>query len=235
MNKKQSYVKIAGLKKTYGAKQNQLLVLDDVELELFPGEIVGLVAPSGTGKSTLLHQIGLLEKPTAGDIRIMDSMTAKLSDKDRTSLRLNHLGFVYQFHHLLPEFTALENIMMPQLIQGTDYKEAKERALFLLERLNVHHRYTHRPSELSGGEQQRVAILRALANAPSILLADEPTGNLDEDTAQIVFEELIHLVRTHNMTALIATHNLALAKKMDRVITIKERKVRPWISLSDPI
>lgn len=124
--------------------------------------------------------------------------------------------------------------MMPQLIQGASFKEAKERAMFLLERLNVHHRYTHRPAELSGGEQQRVAILRALANAPNILLADEPTGNLDEDTAHIVFEELIHLVRTHNMTALIATHNLVLAKKMDRVITIKERKVRPWISPSDP-
>jgi lipoprotein-releasing system ATP-binding protein len=232
---KQAYVSVTGLKKIYGSKQNQLLVLDGVELELFPGEIVGLVAPSGTGKSTLLHQIGLLEKPTGCDIRIMDSATAKLSDSERTSLRLNHLGFVYQFHHLLPEFTALENIMMPQLIQGADFKAAKERAMFLLERLNVHHRTTHRPSELSGGEQQRVAILRALANAPSILLADEPTGNLDEETSHIVFEELIHLVRTQNMTALIATHNLALAKKMDRVITIKDRKVRPWISPSDPI
>ncbi|MDP3935906.1 MAG: ABC transporter ATP-binding protein [Alphaproteobacteria bacterium] len=231
----QSYVSVIGVKKVYGSKQNELQVLDDIELDLFPGEIVGLVAPSGTGKSTLLHQIGLLEKPTAGEIRIMDSMTAKLSDKERTSLRLNHLGFVYQFHHLMSEFTALENIMMPQLIQGVDFNQAKERAMFLLERLNVHHRYTHRPSELSGGEQQRVAILRALANSPSIVLADEPTGNLDEDTANIVFEELIHLVRTHNMTALIATHNLTLAKKMDRVITIKERKVRPWVSPSDPI
>ena len=188
------------------------------------------MAPSGTGKSTLLHQVGLLEKPTSGEIQIMESKTATLSDKERTNIRLNHLGFVYQFHHLLPEFSALENIMMPQLIKGVGTKEAKERALYLLERLNVHHRSKHLPSELSGGEQQRVAILRAIANAPSILLADEPTGNLDENTANIVFEELIHLVRTQNMTALIATHNLALAKKMDKVITIKERNVKTWIS-----
>jgi lipoprotein-releasing system ATP-binding protein len=226
---KQPFVSITGLKKTYGTKQNHLVVLENAELELYPGEIVGLVAPSGTGKSTLLHQIGLLEKPTVGDIRIMDTETSKLSDKDRTKLRLNHLGFVYQFHHLLPEFTAVENIMIPQLLLGVNEKQAKERAMFLLERLNIHHRYTHRPTELSGGEQQRVAILRALANAPNILLADEPTGNLDEDTANLVFEELIHLARTHNMTALIATHNLELAKKMDRVITIKERKVKPWM------
>jgi lipoprotein-releasing system ATP-binding protein len=232
---KSPYVTVLDLKKTYGIKENHFTVLEDAELSLYPGEIVGLVAPSGAGKSTLLHQIGLLEHPTAGDIRIMDTSTAKLSDKNRTQLRLNHLGFVYQFHHLLPEFTALENIMMPQLIRGIDPKEAKERALFLLEKLNIHHRYTHRPTELSGGEQQRVAILRALANSPNILLADEPTGNLDEETANIVFSELLHIVRTHNMTALIATHNLELAKKMDRIITIKERKVKPWTLLSDQI
>lgn len=226
---KQPFVSITGLKKTYGTKLNHLVVLENADLELYPGEIVGLVAPSGTGKSTLLHQIGLLEKPTAGDIRIMDNETSKLSDKDRTKLRLNHLGFVYQFHHLLPEFNAIENIMIPQQLLGVEEKQAKERAMFLLERLNIHHRFTHRPTELSGGEQQRVAILRAIANSPSILLADEPTGNLDEETANLVFEELIHLVRTHNMTALIATHNLELAKKMDRVITIKERKVKPWM------
>lgn len=227
---KQPYVSVSGLTKVYGKEPNHVLVLENLHLELYPGEIVGLVAPSGTGKSTLLHQVGLLEKPTSGEIQIMESKTATLSDKERTKLRLNHLGFVYQFHHLLPEFSALENIMMPQLIKGVGTKEAKERALYLLERLNVHHRSKHLPSELSGGEQQRVAILRAIANAPSILLADEPTGNLDENTANIVFEELIHLVRTQNMTALIATHNLALAKKMDKVITIKERNVKTWIS-----
>lgn len=227
---KQPYVSVSGLTKVYGKEPNHVLVLENLNLELYPGEIVGLVAPSGTGKSTLLHQVGLLEKPTSGEIQIMESKTATLSDKERTNIRLNHLGFVYQFHHLLPEFSALENIMMPQLIKGVGTKEAKERALYLLERLNVHHRSKHLPSELSGGEQQRVAILRAIANAPSILLADEPTGNLDENTANIVFEELIHLVRTQNMTALIATHNLALAKKMDKVITIKERNVKTWIS-----
>jgi lipoprotein-releasing system ATP-binding protein len=232
---KHPFVSISGLTKVYGKDPYQVVVLDDLKLDLYPGEIVGLVAPSGTGKSTLLHQVGLLEKPTRGDVHIMNSKTAELSDKDRTNLRLNHLGFVYQFHHLLPEFTALENITMPQLIKGVGVKEAKERAFFLLERLNVHHRATHLPSELSGGEQQRVAILRAIVNSPNILLADEPTGNLDEETAHNVFEELIHVVRTQNMTALIATHNLALAKKMDRVITIKERKVTPWILPSDPI
>jgi lipoprotein-releasing system ATP-binding protein len=229
---KQPYVIVSGLTKVYGNKQTQLTVLEDVNFELHPGEIVGLVAPSGTGKSTLLHQLGLLEKPTAGEVQIMDTPTATLSDADRTDLRLKQLGFVYQFHHLLPEFTALENIMIPQLIKGASPQEAKQRALFLLEKLKVHHRYTHRPSELSGGEQQRVAILRALANAPSILLADEPTGNLDETTANEVFEELIRMVRAHNMAALIATHNMDLARRMDRVITIKERKVQPWKSSS---
>lgn len=227
MNKK-PFVVVSNLKKTYGSKQTQLTVLEDTQLELYPGEIVGLVAPSGAGKSTLLHQIGLLERPTGGDITMLDTSTTKLSDKERTHLRLEYLGFIYQFHHLLPEFTALENIMMPLLIRGNDIKEAKERALFLLEKLNIHHRYTHRPSELSGGEQQRVAILRAIANSPNILLADEPTGNLDEVTANGVFSELIQMVRTQNMAALIATHNLDLAKKMDRIITIKERKVIPW-------
>lgn len=232
---KTPFVNVTKLQKTYGTKHTQLTVLEDAELQLYPGEIVGLVAPSGTGKSTLLHQIGLLEKPTKGEISIINTPTAKLSDRERTRLRLQYLGFVYQFHHLLPEFTALENIMMPQLIQGKSPKEAKEHALSLLTRLNLHTRESHRPSELSGGEQQRVAILRALANSPNILLADEPTGNLDEVTANIVFDELIHMVRTHNMAALIATHNLELAKKMDRVITIKERKVIPWMLSSGQI
>lgn len=226
----QSYVNINNLKKTYGQHPNQLTVLEDANLELFPGEIVGLVAPSGTGKSTLLHQIGLLEHPTDGDVHIMGASTATLSDAERTALRLSSLGFVYQFHHLLPEFTALENVMMPLLIQGISVKDAEEKSMILLERLKLQHRHTHRPSELSGGEQQRVAILRAVANAPKILLADEPTGNLDETTAAIVFDELINMVRGQNMTALIATHNLDLARKMDRVITIKERSIKPWTS-----
>lgn len=224
----QPLIQVENLKKVYGGKTTELTVLDGVNLELYPGEVVGLVAPSGTGKSTLLHQVGLLEKPTDGEITILNTPTRKLSDKARTNMRLNNLGFVYQFHHLLPEFTALENIMMPRMILGDSPAAAEKHALSMLTTLGLEPRKSHRPSELSGGEQQRVAILRALANTPNVLLADEPTGNLDESTADTVFKELIHMVKNNNMAALIATHNLELAKKMDRVITIKDRKVQPW-------
>lgn len=227
--KSQPVLQVNQLKKMYGSTKTTILtVLDGVNFELYPGEIVGLVAPSGTGKSTLLHQIGLLEKPTDGEINILNTPTRKLTDSARTKMRLNNLGFVYQFHHLLPEFTALENIMMPQVILDKPPAVAERQALKMLESLGLEARKNHRPTELSGGEQQRVAILRALANTPNILLADEPTGNLDESTADSVFKELIHMVRNNNMAALIATHNLDLAKKMDRVITIKDRKVQPW-------
>jgi lipoprotein-releasing system ATP-binding protein len=215
------------LSKIYG-KNKKTVVLEDLDIALYPGEIVGLVAPSGTGKSTLLHQIGLLEHPTSGSISLLGNEVSKASDAERTALRLNHLGFVYQFHHLLPEFSALENIMMPLLINNQSQMEAKKLAINALKRFSMDHLQDNRPSELSGGEQQRVAVLRALINNPSIILADEPTGNLDEATSNIVFDEFIRMVKEQKATALIATHNLSLTQKMDRVITIRERKIQPW-------
>lgn len=228
MNKSNTLVELKNLTKTYTGNALNLTILDDVDLVLKPGELVGLVAPSGTGKSTLLHQIGLLERPTKGEILLNGVAAHTLNDNGRTTLRLNEIGFVYQFHHLLPEFSALENVMMPMLIKGIPSKEAQRAAHKLLETLNLSNRCNHRPSELSGGEQQRVAILRALANNPKLLLADEPTGNLDEATADLVFNELLQVVKSNMMGALIATHNLALAQKMDRVITIKGKKIVPW-------
>lgn len=202
-----------------------LVVLDKANLKLKRGELVALVAPSGAGKSTLLHIAGLLEKPTAGDVLLRGVSCAKRSDNERTAIRRNDIGFVYQFHHLLPEFTALENVMIPQMIAGFKKSVAQDRALKLLGYLRVDHRATHRPSELSGGEQQRVAIARAVANAPSVLLADEPTGNLDPVTSTYVFQALSVLVRQSGLSALIATHNYGLAKQMHRRITLKERKI----------
>ncbi|WP_455475421.1 ABC transporter ATP-binding protein [Bartonella sp. B17] len=202
-----------------------LIILDKANLTLHRGELVALVAPSGAGKSTLLHIAGLLEKPTAGDVVLRGISCAKRSDNERTFIRRNDIGFVYQFHHLLPEFTALENVMIPQMIAGLKKSIAKDRAFKLLKYLRVSHRAQHRPSELSGGEQQRVAIARAVANGPSVLLADEPTGNLDPVTSAYVFQALSVLVRQSGLSALIATHNYALAKQMHRRITLKEKKI----------
>jgi lipoprotein-releasing system ATP-binding protein len=185
------------------------------------------VAPSGTGKSTLLHTAGLLERPDAGDVILAGRACGRLSDEERTAIRRNDVGFVYQFHHLLPEFSALENIMMPQLIKGLGRKEASERAAQLLDYMQIGKRAQHRPAELSGGEQQRVAIARAVANAPLVLLADEPTGNLDPVTASYVFDALEALVRQSGLAALIATHNHELAGRMDRRVTLAEGKVVP--------
>ncbi|MCA0342821.1 MAG: ABC transporter ATP-binding protein, partial [Proteobacteria bacterium] len=184
------------------------------------------VAPSGTGKSTLLHVAGLLEKPDAGEVFVNGHSCATLADDQRTAIRRSEIGFVYQFHHLLPEFSALENIMMPQLISGLTKAEARERAAQLLDYMRIGHRADHRPSELSGGEQQRVAIARAVANAPLLLLADEPTGNLDPETAGYVFEALEALARQSGLAALIATHNHELAGLMDRRVTIEDGLVR---------
>ncbi len=218
-------LKLVGVERHYGDANGRLTVLDGADLAIYPGEMVALVAPSGAGKSTLLQIAGLLEHPDGGDVVIAGRPAAKLSDADRTAIRRLQIGFVYQFHHLLPEFTALENVMMPQLIRGMSRAEARRRSLQLLAYMRVKERASHRPPELSGGEQQRVAIARAVANAPRLLLADEPTGNLDPHTAAFVFDGLIRLVRASKLAALIATHNHDLAARMDRRITLREGKV----------
>jgi lipoprotein-releasing system ATP-binding protein len=203
----------------------ELVILDDASFSLGKGEMVALVAPSGAGKSTLLHTAGLLERPDNGDVILDGRSCGALSDEERTAIRRNDVGFVYQFHHLLPEFTALENVMMPQMIRGMKPAVASERAQQLLDYMKVGARASHRPSELSGGEQQRVAIARAVANAPLVLLADEPTGNLDPVTSSYVFEALEALVRQSGLSAMIATHNHELARRMDRRVTLKDGKV----------
>ncbi len=209
----------------YQSGDEVLHVLEGADLRLIPGEIVALVAPSGTGKSTLLHLAGLLEHPSAGRVLIDGRDTAKLDDGARTALRRDRIGFVYQFHHLLGEFTALENVMLPQMIAGVKRAQAAIRAHELLESFGLASRVEHLPGKLSGGEKQRVAIARALANRPAILLADEPTGNLDVTTSNIVFAELLRVVRDQGVAALIATHNPALAARMDRTVTLQGGKV----------
>jgi lipoprotein-releasing system ATP-binding protein len=206
----------------YGAGDTRLDILKGANLTLQSGQAVALVAPSGAGKSTLLHLAGLLERPDSGEVVVGGKPTANAGDGERTAMRRSDIGFVYQFHHLLPEFSALENVMMPQLIFGQSPAVADERASELLRFLGLGARLTHRPAELSGGEQQRVAIARAVANGPRILLADEPTGNLDPHTADKVFETLLALVRGSGLAALIATHNLDLAARMDRQVTLRD-------------
>jgi lipoprotein-releasing system ATP-binding protein len=218
-------LRLTGVHRSYGQGDSVLNILNNAEFEMRSGEIVALVAPSGTGKSTLLHLAGLLEHPDEGEVYVDGVPCGTLADDKRTAIRRSDIGFVYQFHHLLPEFTALENIMMPQLIAGLSDKEARQRAAQLLDYMRIGHRADHRPAELSGGEQQRVAIARAVANAPLLLLADEPTGNLDPETAHYVFEALEALVRQSGLAALIATHNHDLAARMDRRVTISEGKI----------
>ena len=200
-------------------------ILQGADLALWPGQSVALVAPSGAGKSTLLHVAGLLEKPDAGEVFVGAAPTAAMDDGARTALRRTAIGFVYQAHHLLPEFTALENVTIPQMIAGLSKAEAGKRAAELLDFLGLAQRHHHRPAELSGGEQQRVAIARAVANAPGLLLADEPTGNLDPGTADHVFATLTSLIRATGLAALIATHNMDLAARMDRRVTLHEGRV----------
>ncbi|WP_377288344.1 ABC transporter ATP-binding protein [Rhizobium sp. SG2393] len=218
-------LQLTGVERHYPQGETFLSILKGADFSLHSGETVALVAPSGTGKSTLLQIAGLLEKPDGGEVKINGLSCGNLPDEKRTAVRRNEIGFVYQFHHLLPEFTALENIMMPQLIAGLPKAEARERAAALLDYMRIGHRAEHRPAELSGGEQQRVAIARAVANAPLVLLADEPTGNLDPETAGYVFEALEALVRQSGLAAMIATHNHELAGLMDRRVTIEDGKV----------
>jgi lipoprotein-releasing system ATP-binding protein len=213
---------LAKVERRYREGSGYLEILRRADLAIFPGEMVALVAPSGTGKSTLLHVAGLLERPDGGEVFVGGHPTVAMNDAERTRMRREEIGFVYQFHYLLPEFSALENVVMPQVIRGLARKKAQERAAELLSFLGLGARLTHRPAELSGGEQQRVALARAVANAPRLLLADEPTGNLDPATASHVFGTLISLVRASGLSALIATHNMELASRMDRRLTIQD-------------
>ena len=205
----------------YGQGDKIIRVLDAANLTVHSGELVALVAPSGAGKSTLLHISGLLESPQGGEVAIMGIPTSRLGDRGRTQLRRSTVGYVYQFHHLLPEFTALENVSMPQLIAGKSPAEADKRSMELLDLLGVAPRASHRPAELSGGEQQRIAIARAAANHPKVILADEPTGNLDPETSDLVFAALANLIKNEGAAALIATHNHDLARRADRIVTLK--------------
>ena len=218
-------LELRGVARSYAEGTGRLDIFQNLDLSVHPGEIVALVGQSGSGKSSLLHIAGLLEAPTAGEVFIAGQNCSALDDAARTRIRRIGIGFVYQFHHLLPEFSALENVMMPQLIAGETREAAKTRALDLLSRMGLSPRATHRPAELSGGEQQRVAIARAIANRPLLLIADEPTGNLDPTTAAVVQDELLRLIREEGLGALVATHNLELAAGMSRVARLEHGRI----------
>ena len=213
---------VRGVTRTYETEAGGLTVLKGVDLDVMPGEVVGLIGPSGSGKSSLLHAAGLLERPSSGQVSFDGEDVGGLDERARTHIRLGRIGFVYQFHHLLPEFDARDNVALPLRIAGHRQAEARARAEELLTQLGLGDRLTHQPSQLSGGERQRVAVARALANRPRLLLADEPTGNLDPATSQIVFEALHDIVKTTGVAALIATHNMELAGHMDRVFALKD-------------
>ncbi len=222
MNETDEVLRVTGLRRSFDQAGVTIEVLRGVDLAVGAGEIVALLGPSGSGKSTLLQAVGLLEGGFEGSIRIRGREASRFNDAERTATRRDTLGFVYQFHHLLPDFNALENVVIPGLVRGATRAEADERAQSLLTRLGLGARLTHRPARLSGGEQQRVAVARALANRPALVLADEPTGNLDEATADIVFDEFLHLVREEGSAALVATHNERIAARMDRVLRLRE-------------
>ncbi len=218
---------VRGLERTYVTGDRSLTVLRGVDLDVSPGEIVGLIGPSGSGKSSLLHAAGLLERPNAGQIFIEGRDCSTLNERARTRVRLGSIGFVYQFHHLLAEFNALDNVALPMMIAGQDHEAARKRAAMLLGQLGLSARVDHQPAQMSGGEQQRVALARALANSPRLLLADEPTGNLDPTTSGEVFDSLYRLARETGVAAVIATHNLELARHMDRVLALKDGHLEP--------
>jgi lipoprotein-releasing system ATP-binding protein len=222
MSEDTAVIFLHGIERRYRQGDATLDILKGAELALWPGQSVALVGPSGAGKSTLLHIAGLLEQPDSGEVYLDGVATSALADAERTQLRRTEIGFVYQSHHLLPEFSAIENVMLPQMIRGLGRREAYQRATELLSYLGLGERGTHRPAELSGGEQQRVAIARAVANAPRVLMADEPTGNLDPHTAEHVFNTLAQLVRASGLAAIVATHNLDIAGRMDRRVTIRD-------------
>ena len=219
-------IALSGVNLSLGRGAARVHILKDIDLHIGRGEAIGLVGPSGSGKSTLLQAVGLLEGGFQGSIRLQGQEASELNDDGRTRLRRELLGFVYQFHHLLPEFNARENVVLPQLVLGTEPKAADQRAEALLGTLGLSSRLDHRPSKLSGGEQQRVAVARALANKPPLVLADEPTGNLDEHTADVVFAEFLNLVRGEGSAALVATHNERIAAKMDRVLRLHEGRIQ---------
>ena len=220
-------LELRGVRRVFRQANAELVVLNGVDFLLRPGEVVALVGPSGAGKSTLLHVAGLLERPDAGSVLVGGVDCAGLSDERRTLLRRTELGFIYQFHHLLPEFSALENVMLPQMIAGAPRRRAREKARGLLDRVGLGMRASHRPARLSGGEQQRVAIARALANDPKILLGDEPTGNLDHATGEKVLDTLLELVGNTGLAALVATHNTDLARRLDRIVALEDGRLRP--------
>ena len=222
---KTSALELKQICKHYYQGEQKLEVLKELDLKIAPKEVVALIGPSGSGKSTLLQIAGLLDRPTSGDILIDGQSYSKAGDSLRTTLRRDYMGFVYQYHNLLSDFNALENVMIPQLIAGVKYAMAKEKSEWLLSRLGLKERLLHRPTEMSGGEQQRVAIARALANTPKVLLADEPTGNLDPNTSDNVFIALLDIVKETGLSALIATHNMELAGKMDRQLQLKDGKL----------
>jgi lipoprotein-releasing system ATP-binding protein len=225
MNDTQPAIFLQAVERRYHQGETTLVILNHADFAVWAGQSVALIGPSGAGKSTLLHVAGLLEHPDAGEVYIEGLPTSTLSDAERTRIRRNEIGFVYQFHHLLGEFSALENVVLPQMIRGLTRAEAKRRATELLSYLGLKDWLQHRPAELSGGEQQRVAIARAVANAPRILLADEPTGNLDARTSEHVFGTLAQLVRASGLAAIVATHNMDLARRMDRRVTLRDGQV----------
>lgn len=228
MNNQTPVLSVRNLHRSFQSGDTVLKVLEGANIDIYPGEMVGLVGPSGSGKSTLLHAAGLLEKPNAGEVYIDGRECLSLPDKIRTSIRRNNIGVVYQFHHLLREFTALDNVALPQMIAGISQRTARKEAKRLLGIMGLSERLHHQPSKMSGGEQQRVAIARAIANRPKLLLADEPTGNLDPNTSGNVFQSLFDLTRLEGVAALVATHNMELMSFMDRVFTVKDGQVIPF-------